>query len=194
MSFARQLTWCSIRNTRYKMFSSKYQLLLSDSWPSKCFQWSLLLQDSKMRLVFYKGVKRVAMQEALSTIKSWQEILTKTHLQYLKSWGVDFIQLSTHEKAFQHIQYISIWTSLEGWLTGKSELGCFCPVWEEVPHKSIECASCKSSLWIIVPSSQCRGKLGQWPFVLGHLPSRLALVFTLLSSSLKRIQKYSTCD
>ena len=77
MSFARQLTWCSIRNTRYKMFSSKYQLLLSDSWPSKCFQWSLLLQDSKMRLALYKGVKRVAMQEALSTIKSWQEILTK---------------------------------------------------------------------------------------------------------------------
>ena len=48
--------------------------------------------------------------------------------------------------------------------------GMLLSVWEEVPHKSIECASCKSSLWIIVPSSQCRGKLGQWPFVLGHLP------------------------
>ena len=52
------------------------------------------------------------------------------------------------------------------------------------------------TLFIPLPSSQCRDHFGQGPFHSCWItfPSQLSLVFTLISSSLERTEKYSTCD
>ncbi len=102
------------------------------------------------------------------------KILTKKQT-LIKSWGLDFIQLSTHRKAFQHRQYISIqkfrrvragkehqvtsswpgrvnWVALVQWRATQIYWMCFMQVFP------------------LYPSSQFRGNFDQWPFVLGHLP------------------------